>query len=196
MPPPPPKTPDLHRAADPGGAPAIPWHWRHPRGWPEGLPFDARLANRAAFDIKRESVKKELDERFARSGGHVGRMLGWHTWLVILVANVPWLLARGLEPFTSDLARAAIVVPAVLLLIPLTWTITVRRVHRPRWRAMLRREHIDCCVRCGQLFAFGDDAERCPECGMDHHAFPLDWGPGPIGSSSPPSLAGPEGPTP
>lgn len=181
MPPRPPDTPARRLAANAHARkhPTVPWRWRLIRSWPEGLPFDEAMADRLELDLESPTPKRPLQERFERSGRRLGRIRAWHAVVFCAWWAVPWWLVKGVERVTgADLGPFAFVPLFFLGWAVITWWMT-KTVWRPRRRAMMRREAVDCCVRCGQLMARGLEADRCPECGFDHAAFPLGWGPEP-----------------
>lgn len=154
--------------------------WLHVfRGWPDGLPVTPVLLRRAKYNLMRTSVNADLKERFRRANAGVGYVrpittapiLGF--WLffqpVVLWANSPSVLLLVLTP-------------GIALQLAWAWW-QLKRIYAPRLRASLRREGVNCCVRCGHMIGLDEPASTCPECGLDHRDLPLGWGPGEIGAA-------------
>ncbi len=133
------------------------------------------------FELQRTSVKTELARRSRGALATSGSALGLGVLCLFVYSGARF----GAEQLLGSTVLAGMI--AFIVAAPLAaWSIlrVTRLVHAPRLRAALRREGIDCCIRCGFLMARGEPADTCPECGREHRDFPLGWGPGPIAATT------------
>lgn len=146
------------------------WRLREVRGWPPALAPDRMLLDQCVEDGRDPSVMEELTRRLHREEGRLGRF-PWGAALVELAVYVPLVML----PFTHGLGATLGWLVVVILV---EWQVSRRALHRmwhPRFRALLRRHGVDCCIRCGQLAGGVDPAGSCPECGQRHEHVPLGW---------------------
>lgn len=148
-------------------------------GWPDGLPFDRRLRDRARYELSRSSIKQDFASRSR------GRYASTATIAVSMASG--WFVYMGVHLIARELrgdTALAMVIPFAFA-IPTIFYFSLRiqrRIKAPRLRAGLRREGIDCCIDCGHLIGRGNPADTCPECQREHADFPLGWGPGIAGT--------------
>jgi len=166
-------TPTLQAGDDTPVGPMRRW-LAHARGWPCGVPVRNDLQQRVRYELSRTSVGEDLLVRFRRAGlSRIGRGAVWGG----LVGAAPGLAHLAVMLLGAD---ATVISLAVITMLIVQW-LAIHRLARvvlgPRTRAGLRREGVDCCVRCGHLMGTGGPDDACPECGFDHAAFPLGWTP-------------------
>ena len=152
--------------------------WRL-RGWPRALPLDLTTAFRAESDLMRTSIATQASTRLADSGlrSPAARNAG-----ITLLTTIPSTVLGPLLIWTSGstsgpLAFALIVIVFLIQIGALVLGFT--NAGDPTFRAGLRRQGIDCCVRCGHLMQTDRPDASCPECGFCHEHLPLGWEPPP-----------------
>ena len=156
--------------------------WRL-RGWPRALPLDPTLARRIAGDLLRRSVADEAARRLLESD--VPASAAWKNGVYVLLF-VPGVLVGPIGAITSGVVSLAVIVVMFLAQLAAV-ALLLNRVGDPTFRAGLRRQGIDCCVRCGHLMQTDRPDASCPECGFSHEHLPLGWEPSPpAAAASPP----------
>jgi hypothetical protein len=99
---------------------------------------------------------------------------------------VPGVLVGPIGAITSGVVSLAVIVVMFLAQLAAV-ALLLNRVGDPTFRAGLRRQGIDCCVRCGHLMQTDRPNASCPECGFSHEHLPLGWEPSPpAAAASPP----------
>jgi hypothetical protein len=156
--------------------------WRL-RGWPRALPLDLALAWRIEGDLLRRSVADEAARRLLESD--VPAPAAWKLSVYVLLF-VPGVLVGPIGAITSGVVSLAVIVVMFLAQLAAV-ALLLNRVGDPTFRAGLRRQGIDCCVRCGHLMQTDRPNASCPECGFSHEHLPLGWEPSPpAAAASPP----------
>ncbi|MFK7961983.1 MAG: hypothetical protein AB8G96_15825 [Phycisphaerales bacterium] len=155
-------------------------------GWPAALPFDDLLRQRAKFELNRTSVQADYIRRSEKAGLKHRQDAGF---AMVGLGVLPFLIQLAGQAIGFGPAGIGVLVGLMLVVQVCGVVFLIGRLRGPSLRAGLRRLEIDCCVRCGQMINSGTIGHRCPECGLDHGAFPLGWGPGPIqdGAVQPPN---------
>lgn len=152
--------------------------WRL-RGWPRALPLDLTTAFRVESDLMRTSIATQASTRLADSGlqSPAARSTG-----VVLLTIIPSgiLLPLGIWTSGSSSGPLAFALIALAFLMQIgTLVLRFTNAGDPTFRAGLRRQGIDCCVRCGHLMETDRPDASCPECGLSHEHLPLGWEPPP-----------------